>query len=557
MGPPDVALDALDAGDAALYKKQDGVAVGAPHAARVLLDDGRDREFEPLRPGARHSVTHLARADYVIEALLFVMALGTRMFRIDSPMATVFDEVHFGRFVSQYDLREYFFDIHPPLAKLTLYFVAKLFGFSAVDRSVFKFQKIGAHFPPELKWFPLRTISAVFGALHAPLMYRCCRKLAIERLVCIMAAFMINFDMVNVIESRLILTDSQLLFYCGLALYFMLELWDTEPYSRARAKYVLLAGLACGGAISVKYTGLGTPGVTGLVCLFGLYFPVYGRITVLECVAIGAYGLFVFMLCFQIHFLLLPNGGDGDGFMPTWFRMSLVGDAAFKQGSVRPWFPRSVTHLAVEMVRASARIKNTHNWASMWYSWPLTQRGILYFVDGTRHTHLSASKIYLIGNLSVYACVVLALIVFGASQAAMLLLVLVRRLRKRPGSGNSINISSSSSSSSTGSNLLGSHRIYAAVGWFCTAGWLVNMVPYLDITRATFLYHYLPALWYGIMLAAWMLHVFVRSQKVRVPLVLVLMTIFVANFVYFAPWVYNMEILNTAHKQRQWFSRWN
>lgn len=41
------------------------------------------------------------------------------------------DEFHFGRFVGQYHMGTYLFDIHPPLGKLVLYYVSLLFGYDA------------------------------------------------------------------------------------------------------------------------------------------------------------------------------------------------------------------------------------------------------------------------------------------------------------------------------------------------------------------------------------------------------------------------------------------
>ena len=58
--------------------------------------------------------------------VLAVVSLAVRLYRIGTPDGVVFDEYHFGKFVNNYFDGQYFFDIHPPLGKLTLAFFGLL-----------------------------------------------------------------------------------------------------------------------------------------------------------------------------------------------------------------------------------------------------------------------------------------------------------------------------------------------------------------------------------------------------------------------------------------------
>ncbi|MEX2090563.1 MAG: phospholipid carrier-dependent glycosyltransferase, partial [Candidatus Paceibacterota bacterium] len=82
------------------------------------------------------------------------------------PNQTVFDEVHFGKFVSGYYTHEYYFDIHPPLGKLMIAGFGKLFGFSAEGGSApgGNFAKIGDEFP-DSKYMALRFLPSLAGSL--------------------------------------------------------------------------------------------------------------------------------------------------------------------------------------------------------------------------------------------------------------------------------------------------------------------------------------------------------------------------------------------------------
>jgi len=44
--------------------------------------------------------------------------------------------------------------------------------------------------------------------------------------------------------------------------------------------------------------------------------------------------------------------------------------------------------------------------------------------------------------------------------------------------------------------------MYKEVSWLLLAGYLVNYVPYYMTDQTLFLYHYLPALYFGILLTA-------------------------------------------------------
>jgi hypothetical protein len=58
----------------------------------------------------------------------------------------VFDEVHFGAFAGQYIRREYYFDVHPPLAKMLNALGGWLVGF----KGDFGFDNIGDKYETEI-----------------------------------------------------------------------------------------------------------------------------------------------------------------------------------------------------------------------------------------------------------------------------------------------------------------------------------------------------------------------------------------------------------------------
>ena len=93
--------------------------------------------------------------------LLVLLGIGllTHFLFFGHPNQTVFDEVHFGKYVSGYYTHEYYFDIHPPLGKLLIAGFGRLFDF----RPEFSFAEIGDEFP-DSKYMALRFLPSLAGS---------------------------------------------------------------------------------------------------------------------------------------------------------------------------------------------------------------------------------------------------------------------------------------------------------------------------------------------------------------------------------------------------------
>ena len=101
-----------------------------------------------------------------------------------------FDEVHFGKFASYYLRREYFFDVHPPLAKLLLAFQGWLIGYDGH----FDFENIGDdYFENNVPYVGMRTLPAILGSLTPPVLYGIMRESGYPRIIGILTAMLLCF----------------------------------------------------------------------------------------------------------------------------------------------------------------------------------------------------------------------------------------------------------------------------------------------------------------------------------------------------------------------------
>lgn len=133
-----------------------------------------------------------------------MLAFVVRFWGIGQPDQVVFDEVHFGGFASQYLRREYYFDVHPPLAKMLNALAGWVVGY---DGS-FGFSSIGdSYTESNVPYVGMRSFIAIMGSLTVPLVYAIMRESGYPILISAFSALLILFgeyELVELAESLLL-----------------------------------------------------------------------------------------------------------------------------------------------------------------------------------------------------------------------------------------------------------------------------------------------------------------------------------------------------------------
>lgn len=162
-------------------------------------------------------------------------------------------------------------------------------------------------------YVPQRMLAASFGSLIPAVLYLTCRALDLTPLASLVAAVLSATDTLLLIESRLVLTDSQLIFYIQAALLCALLLWRAPKGSRRRLGFLVATAAFGGCAISTKWTALVAPAMIGVVSLTGAVFPLGGkRLELWEMATAGVIAVAIYVATFYFHFMLLPLTGTGD-----------------------------------------------------------------------------------------------------------------------------------------------------------------------------------------------------------------------------------------------------
>jgi dolichyl-phosphate-mannose-protein mannosyltransferase len=178
--------------------------------------------------------------------------------------------VHFGGFANKYINREFFMDLHPPLARLLVTLSAWIGGF----KGNFNFYDIGADYVSAgVPFVTMRMFTGVCGVLVVPIAYIMMRALGISNWTSGAFSLLTLFDNALTTQSRLILLDSYLVLFTALSGLFwvLFQREKNYPFEAKWWTYLSLLGLSLGGAASCKWVGLFVVAVIGLYTVTELW----------------------------------------------------------------------------------------------------------------------------------------------------------------------------------------------------------------------------------------------------------------------------------------------
>lgn len=410
--------------------------------------------------------------------ILIIAGLATHFLFFGHPSQTVFDEVHFGKFVSGYYTGEYYFDIHPPLGKLLIAGFGKIFDF----RPEFSFANIGDEFL-DSKYMALRFLPSLAGSFIPAVIFLLALQLGFSRRTAFTAGALMVLENGLLVQTRFILMDGFLILFgfLSLLLYFK--------------KKPIPAGILAGMAASIKWTGVTFLALILILEAIKLFRAKDIRGILPSAAKLIAIPFIVYFSVFALHFALLTRPGPGDAYMSQGFHDKNIAE--------------KFTELNLEMYRSNQRLTSEHSYSSRWYSWPFMARPIFYWVDGD-------ARIYFLGNP----------IIWWASTAGILMgfvVLLFKRADKTI--------------------------------MFLAGAYLLNLLPFMEIKRVMFLYHYMIAMIFAVLMLAYVIEKIYddnEAKKILIGLVLVSF----ASFLYFAPLSYGLNLSPERYERRVLLPGW-
>ncbi|KAI8376364.1 O-mannosyltransferase [Radiomyces spectabilis] len=268
----------------------------------------------------------------VDESVLSIVAFFISFYKIWYPAQVVFDETHFGKFAGYYIKRTYFFDVHPPLAKLMFAAVGYLLGFDGQ----FEFENIGeTYIGQSVPYIGLRALPATLNVASVALMYGIMQQSGYSLVTCIIPAGLYLLDNAIVAQNRLILLDGIMIFFmlCTIYSFVRFRKLRRNEFSVSWWGWLLATGTCMALNLSVKMVGLFLVGAIGMATLVdmwellciqrGLTWKRLSGHFIARCVGLIALPIIVYLGSFYIHFAVLTFSGPGDVFMSADFQNTL------------------------------------------------------------------------------------------------------------------------------------------------------------------------------------------------------------------------------------------
>ncbi|ODN75435.1 hypothetical protein L202_06585 [Cryptococcus amylolentus CBS 6039] len=300
---------------------------------RHLSDD--DKHHVPKRSLSTVELRREYFTSAVAVTVLTALAFAVRFWNIAHPDQVVFDEVHFGAFAGHYIKRNYYFDVHPPLAKMLNALAAWWVGFDGD----FGFDSIGDDYTgPGVPYVGMRKFCAFMGSLTIPVVYSIMRESGYPVGIAAFSAALILFDNGHIVQTRLILLDAALILFMALALlcYIKFHQYRYREFTKEWWFWLLSTGfwLAC--TLGCKMVGLFTFLTVGAAVLWDLWeildikrghpMSYWYRHFLYRAIGLIIVPFFVYLSFFWVHFKILKFSGPGDSFMSPAFQETLSGN---------------------------------------------------------------------------------------------------------------------------------------------------------------------------------------------------------------------------------------
>lgn len=345
-----------------------------------------------------------------------------------------FDEIYHGRTAYEFLHGLYSYEnTHPPLGKIFIAFGVSVFGMNP---------------------FGWRIVGVLFGIAMVPFVYLFARRLTDRTSAAALACVLFSFDFMHLAQTRIATIDVYITFFVILMYYFMYSYSKLSFYDTPLWKTFLplgACGICMGLGIASKWTGVYAG--AGLAILF--FATLYRRYReyryaktdpqgetsgishsrILERFVPCTRNTVFFCLCF---FVAIPAA------------IYLLSYLPFRDNTDSGLLARMI-HNQTTMFNYHSTLDATHPYSSPWYQWPIISRPIWYFSGQPGETLREGISAF--GNPLVW---------WAGIPAFLYMLWRWAKDRDRTAA-------------------------------FLSIGYLAQYLPWMFVTRITFIYHYFPS----------------------------------------------------------------
>lgn len=408
---------------------------------------------------------------------------------------TYFDEIYHARTAYEYmiGVRSYE-NTHPPFGKVLISLGMRLFGINP---------------------FGWRFMGTLFGIFMIPIIYLFGKRMLKQRFMAAIVTILFTFDFMHFTQSRIATIDVFVTFFILLMYYFMYQYTQMSFYDTPLKKTFLplgLSGIAMGFGVASKWTGA-YAGV-GLAVLF--FWTLYKRYREYRLVMRNkkAYADFVDTVKEFPSYTKKTIGFCMIFFVAIPIMIYVLSYLPFVNKEGMGLVERMLQN-QIDMFQYHSNLVSTHPYSSHWYQWPIMYRPIWYYSGYLSDT--VAEGISAFGNPLVWWA--------GIPAFFYMIYLAIKQKDKRAG--------------------------------FLIIGYLAQYLPWIFVTRTTYIYHYFTSVPFVALMVAYSFYQIIQRKPKLKTGVIVYTVLAVALFIVFYPVLSGQPINREfVHEWLRWMDSW-
>jgi len=480
---------------------------------------------------------------------VLVLSLVLHFWELGRFNTLVFDEVYYVKYANNYLTDKPLFDAHPPLGKYMIA-VGMWLGSKVLGKDLASLASTDIY-PWIYRWF-----NALTGSLLPLVVGGIAYQLSQRRSFTLIASLFMAVDGLFLVESRYALINIYLVMF-GL-LGQLCFLFALRNQGIRRQFWLIIAGVCFGASVAVKWNGLGF--------LLGIYF-------------LWVFAWFLRLLSRNrtTERFQSPGIQKRESILQNITKINL-GQIIFYLGVIPAiiyylvWIPHLQINTDMNFVQVHQQMlgfhqtmktgPKVHPYCSSWYGWPLVIRPVVYLYEKAVTSSKAAAlppvpegmkdavfTVYGMGNPFLW----------WLSTFAMLLLInlLFRRVWVGLNTfNNSPEVQIQQSRNIPNIDYFPTSKEFWLI-CYIIVNWAVHFLPWIKVTRCTFMYLYMSAAVFAFMGLAWLADRWLQSYQIRLKF-MGLTTIFlvVAAFVFWLPIYLGLPLTSQEYQLRIWLSTW-
>ncbi len=463
---------------------------------------------------------------FFLELTLLALAFFLFFYRLDYPAQLIFDETYHIPSAQKYLNGIFFEENHPPLGKMLIALGQKIIYPNEGNTQFIDRDKVESEIG-QIKFLGYRFFPALFGVGAVWIFYLICREL-IPKGWAYLIGLVGLLDNAFLVQSRAAMLDSFLVFFILFSVWVMLKLFRIPKKIWA---WVSLLAVANIGAILIKSSGLIVLVPSLCWWIFGYWH--IGRQKWTKLVALWLMVMAVLYVgMWKLHYHIAHKPLNGNYYGVGEPLMGVVDGSKSYGWTINTYLQISEAIAYSKRYNQGVPVLNQckpDELGSPWYMWPFGGRTINFrweTPDGVNYRY-----IYLMGNPTVWWLSLIGVTVATAWCVG---------------------------------RLFGGTNVFLSgdIAIFCMVYWSY-LGAISQIKRVMYLYHYLPALFIGLILFAlvWRdLSVFGlwrMGKRVKMVGLLLLTIVTMGSFWFYRPLTYYLPITNRQFEKRMILSVWD